>query len=52
MAGLNAREPVPRILSLEDQGRFFVGFYHQGAELRVPRQRGEAVEADETEEET
>ncbi len=52
LAGLNAREPFPRILSLEDQGRFFVGFYHQGAELRVPRQPGEAVEADETEEET
>jgi CRISPR-associated protein Csd1 len=52
LAGLNAREPFPRILSLEDQGRFFVGFYHQGAELRVPRQPGEAVEAEETEEET
>jgi CRISPR-associated protein Csd1 len=50
--GLNAREPFPRILSLEDQGRFFVGFYHQSTELRVLRQPGETVDDDTTDDET
>ncbi len=48
LGGLSARVPFPPILSLEDQGRFFVGFYHQSAELRVPRQPGETVDDDTT----
>jgi CRISPR-associated protein Csd1 len=37
-------EPFPATLSLEDQGTFVVGFYHQDAELRVPRDPGEEQE--------
>jgi len=29
--------PLPAMLSLEDQGRFVIGFYHQDAEFRVPQ---------------
>ena len=47
MSGLDATNPFPTIMPLSEQGHFFVGFYHQQADLKVPRQKDEAV--DETE---
>lgn len=44
LGGLSAARPFPPTLSLEDQGRFVIGFYHQDAELRVPRAKGEVIE--------
>jgi len=44
IGGLDARQPFPATLSLADQGRFFVGFYHQQQELFLPREKGESVE--------
>jgi CRISPR-associated protein Csd1 len=42
--GLDAQEPFPLTLQLADQGKFFVGFYHQQQELFVPREAGEKLE--------
>ena len=49
LEGFTASAPFPPALSLDDQGRFIIGFYHQDAELRVPRAKGERVEDDESE---
>lgn len=42
--GVSPRDAFPRTLALEDQGRFVIGFYHQDADLRVPRVKNEEVE--------
>lgn len=44
LGGIHASAAFPTTLSLEDQGRFVIGFYHQDADLRVPRAKGETVE--------
>jgi CRISPR-associated protein Csd1 len=44
LGGFAGAQPFPPTLSLEDQGRFVIGFYHQAAELRVPRASGEVVD--------
>lgn len=41
--GLDARQPFPATLQLIDQGHFFVGFYHQRADLFIPRQPNETA---------
>lgn len=41
LGGIAPADAFPAILSREDQGRFVVGFYHQDADLRVPRAKGE-----------
>jgi CRISPR-associated protein Csd1 len=33
MGGLSAASPFPATLSIDDQGRFFVGYYHQQSDL-------------------
>jgi CRISPR-associated protein Csd1 len=33
MGGLSAAAPFPATLSIDDQGRFFVGYYHQQSDL-------------------
>lgn len=50
VGGLPAAEPFPTTLTLAEQGLFFVGFYHQQADLRVPRQKDETIDdsADDT----
>lgn len=44
--------PSPGIFSAtlkpEDQGAFVVGYYHQDADLRVPRAKGEVIDTPET----
>jgi CRISPR-associated protein Csd1 len=45
LAGIAPTDAFPATLSREDQGRFVVGFYHQDADLRTPRDKGEEVEA-------
>lgn len=40
----NGHVPFPHALSLDDQGRFVIGFYHEGAELRIPRAKGETID--------
>jgi CRISPR-associated protein Csd1 len=48
MGGLGAANPFPASLDLDRQGRFFVGFYHQQAELFAKRTPD--TDADDTEE--
>lgn len=43
IGGFTGSEPFPATLSLEDQGRFVIGFYHQNAELRIPWAKGEEI---------
>lgn len=52
LGGLSSPGLFPAILEPEDQGAFVVGFYHQDAELRVPRAKGETIDAPDTEDET
>ena len=42
--GIAPADAFPATLTREDQGRFVVGFYHQDADLRTPRAKGEVVE--------
>ncbi|WP_051949378.1 type I-C CRISPR-associated protein Cas8c/Csd1 [Methylosinus sp. PW1] len=49
MGGLGAAKPFPPSLDLDGQGRFFVGFYHQQAELFTKR-TPEIEAVDDTEE--
>jgi CRISPR-associated protein Csd1 len=42
----------PSVLTLEDQGAFVVGFYHQDAELRIPRAKNEEIPDPDTVEST
>ena len=44
LGGLPSNGVFPATLTREDQGRFAVGFYHQDADLRVPRAKGEEAE--------
>ncbi len=48
MSGLEAHKPFPASLDLDRQGRFFVGFYHQNAELFTKHPKD--ADLDETEE--
>ncbi len=52
MSGLDANNPFPTIMPLSEQGHFFVGFYHQQAELKVPRQNDETIDETEADNET
>ena len=45
MGGLSAAAPFPATLSIDDQGRFFVGYYHQQSDLFTkapPKESGDA----------
>ncbi len=44
--GIDASVPFPTMLSLADQGLFFVGYYHQQAELKIARQKDETIDAE------
>ena len=45
LGGVSPQGAFPTTLTLEDQGRFVIGFYHQDAELRIQRVKNEEVEA-------
>jgi len=47
MDGLDAHTPFPSTLTLDDQGRFIVGFYHQRPGKRGGKATPEASEASE-----
>ena len=52
--GFESPGRFPAVLTQEEQGAFVVGFYHQDAELRIPRVKNETIpdpEADDTTEE-
>lgn len=42
----------PAILTSEDQGAFVVGFYHQDADLRIPRAKGEVIDPPDADDDT
>lgn len=48
LGGLPSPGLFPAILSAEAQGAFVVGFYHQDADLRVPRAKGETIDTTDT----
>lgn len=52
LGGLPSPGLFPAILEPEEQGAFVVGFYHQDADLRIPRAKGEKIDMpeDDTEE--
>ena len=52
LGGLSSPGQFPAILDPEDQGAFVVGFYHQDAELRVPRAKGETIDVPDADDET
>lgn len=52
LGGLPSPGLFPAILEPEEQGAFVVGFYHQDAELRVPRAKGETIDVPDTDDET
>lgn len=47
LLGLPRPGLFPAVLSAEAQGAFVVGFYHQDADLRIPRAKGEVIDAPE-----
>ncbi len=44
LGGIPAQNTFPATLTREDQGRFVVGFYHQDADLRIPRAKTEEID--------
>lgn len=52
LGGLPSPGLFPAILEPEDQGAFVVGFYHQDADLRVPRAKGETIDTPDTDDES
>lgn len=48
LGGMPSPGLFPAILDPEDQGAFVVGFYHQDAELRIPRVKDETIDTPET----
>ncbi len=52
LGGLTSPGLFPAILEPEDQGAFVVGFYHQDADLRVPRVKDETIDTPDTDDES
>lgn len=48
LGGLPSPGLFPAILEPDHQGAFVVGFYHQDAELRIPRAKDETIDTPET----
>jgi CRISPR-associated protein Csd1 len=52
MGGLSAATPFPATLSIDDQGRFFVGYYHQQSDLFTKAPPKDSADASEDSDDT